>query len=93
MRKDKMNNQINKYIIKARDNDTAIINTVIKLADYERNVMNKPTILQRDQVYKAFSKATSQSKNSITCDGKHVKFKSKPYIATYQQHNNIPILM
>ena len=36
-----MNNQINKCIIKTRDNDAAIINTAIELADDECNVMKK----------------------------------------------------
>ena len=81
---DNMNNRINKYIIKDRDNDAAIINTAIKLAYSERSVMNKPTIHQISQVEKAFSKATSQRNNSIIGDGKHVQFKIKPSIATYQ---------
>ena len=38
---DKINNQINKYIIRAKDNDAAIINTAIKLADDERSVLKK----------------------------------------------------
>ena len=89
---DNMNNQINKYIIKARYNDAAIINTTIKLAGDECKVMNKPTIRQRDQVDKAFSTAAIQSSNSITCDGKHIQFKIRPSIATYQQHDNTPML-
>ena len=48
-RQDKITNQINRHIIKAKDNSAAIINTAIKLADNERNVMNKTTIHQRDQ--------------------------------------------
>ena len=43
-RQEKKNNQINKYIIKNRDNDAVIINESIKISDDERNVMNKPTI-------------------------------------------------
>ena len=43
-RQEKINNQINKYIIKTRDNDVAIINTAIKIVDDEGNVMNKPKI-------------------------------------------------
>ena len=86
-----MNNQIKKYIIKTRDNDAAIINTTIEIADDERNIMNKPTICQRDQVGKAFSIATHKRNNSITRESKHVQFKSKPDIATYQQHDNTPM--
>ena len=82
----KKNNQINKYMLNNRDNDAAIINTAIKLADDERNVMNKLTIRHRYHVGKAFSTATHQSNNSITRDGKHVEFRIKPTIATYQQH-------
>ena len=47
-----MNNQINKNTIKTRDNDAAIINTAIRLAADESNVMNKPTTYQRAQVGK-----------------------------------------
>ena len=67
-------------------------NTAIKLAYDKRNVMNKPTICQRSQVGKTFSTATHQTKNSITGDSNHVHFKSKPSIATYQQHDNTPML-
>ena len=42
-----MNNQINKYIIKAKDNDVSITNTAIKLVYDERNVMKKTTIRHR----------------------------------------------
>ena len=77
-----MNTQINKYITKTRDNDAEIINTAIKLADDESNVMNKPTIYQRAQVGKALSTPNHQRNNSITCDGNHVQFKRNPYIAT-----------
>ena len=35
---------INKYIIKDKDNDAAIINTSIQLADYEHNIRNKTAI-------------------------------------------------
>ena len=87
-----MNNEINKCIIKTMDNDAAIINTAIELADDECNVMNKITILQRSQVGKEFRIATHKCNNSVTCDGKHVQFKSKPFIATYQQHVNTPML-
>ena len=74
------------------DNDAAIINTAINLADDERNLMNKPTIHQRSHIEKGFSTATHQSNNSITCDGKHLHFRSKPTIATYQQHDKTTIL-
>ena len=87
-----MNNQIKKYITKARDNDAAIINTTIKLAHDERNIMNKPTIRQRAQVDKAFITANSQHNNIITCDSKHIEVKSKPSVATYPKHNNTPML-
>ena len=49
--------------------------------------MNKTKILQKAHIGKAFSTATHQNNNIITCDGKHVQFKIKPSIATYQQHN------
>ena len=87
-----MTNQINKHILKAKDNDGAIINTAIKLADNERNVMNKRTIHQRAQVEKSFITVVIHHSNSITCNSKHIKFKIKPFIATYQQHNNTPML-
>ena len=87
-----MYNQIYKYITKTRDNDSAIINTAIKIADDDHKVMKKPTILQRAQVGKAFITAIHQRNNSITRDGKHVQFKSKPSISTYQQHNNTLML-
>ena len=87
-----MNNQINKYTINTMDYDAAIINNAIKLADDEHNVMKKPTIRQRSQVGNSFSTEIHQCNNSITCDGKHVQFKSEPSIATYQQHNNTPML-
>ena len=45
-----MNNQIDKNIIKTRDNDAEIINATIELADDERSVMNKPKIHQRAQL-------------------------------------------
>ena len=86
-----MNNEINKCIIKTMDNDAAIINTAIELADDECNVMNKITILQRSQVGKEFRIATHKCNNSVTCDGKHVHLKSNPSIATYQQHVNTPM--
>ena len=43
-RQEKENNQINKYITKNRDDDAEIINTAIKLADDELNIINKPKI-------------------------------------------------
>ena len=87
-----MNNKIYKNIIKAKDNDTAIINTAIKLAYDECSVMKKTTIHQRSQVGKAYSTATHKRNNSFTREGKHVKFKNKPSIATYQQHDNTPMV-
>ena len=92
-RQEKINNHINTYIIEARDNDAATINTVIKLADDERNVMNKPTIHQRSHIGKAFSTATHQRNNRITCDDKHVQLKRKPSIAMHQQKDKTPTLM
>ena len=77
-----MTNQINKHILKAKDNDAAISNTAIKLADDERNVMDKK-IHQRAQLDKAFITVASQHINIITRDGKNVQFKSKSSIATY----------
>ena len=47
-RQKNMTSQINKHIIKAKDNDTAIINTAIKLAADERNAMNKTTMMTYD---------------------------------------------
>ena len=87
-----MNNQINKNTIKNRDNDSAIVNTAIKLADDERNVINKPKIRQRAQVGKTFSTATHERNNSIMPASDHVQFKSKPSIATYQKQTNTPML-
>ena len=88
-----MNNQIDKNIIKAKDNDAAIIIAAIELADDERSVMNKTTIHQRVQVGKAYSTATQKSNSSFKCEDKHVKFNRKPSISMYQQHNNTPMLM
>ena len=48
-----MNIQIDKNIIKAKDNEAKIINAVIELANIEGSTMNKTTIHQRDQVGKA----------------------------------------
>ena len=87
-----MNNQINKCIIKTRDNDAAIINTVIEQAYDKCNLMNKIRILQRSQVGKEFIISTHKCNNSVICDGKHVQFKSKPSIATYQQPVNTPMI-
>ena len=87
-----MTNQINKHISKAKDNDAEIVNAAIKLAEDERNVINKTTIHQRAQADTAFGTGDSQHSNIITCDGKHVQFKAKPSIATYQQHNNTPMV-
>ena len=88
-----MNNQINKYIIKTKYNDAAIINTAIELSDDERNVINKPKILQRAQLGKVFITATHKRNNNIKCDGKYVQFKNKPSLSTYQKHDNTPMLM
>ena len=87
-----MNKQIEKNIIKAKDNDTAIINAAIKLADDERSAMKKSTIHQIAQVGEAYNTATHKHNNSSTCDGKHVQFKIKPSIAMYQQHDNKPMV-
>ena len=89
---EKKNNKISKQIIKNRDNDAEIINIAIELAHDERNVMNKPTIRQSAHVGKALITATQHRNNSITRDVKHVQFKSKPTIATYQQHNETTML-
>ena len=51
-----MSKKIDKNIIKAKDNDAAIINAAIKLADDERSVMDKTTSHQRTQVGKAYQK-------------------------------------
>ena len=67
-----MNNKINNYVIKIMDDDAAIINTTIELADNERNFMNTPTIQHRAQLGKTFITETHKHNNSITCDGKHV---------------------
>ena len=87
-----MNKQIDKTIIKAKDNDTAIINAVIKLADDERSAMKKSTIHQRAQVGEAYNTATHKRNNRFTCEGKHIQFKRKPSIATYKQHDNTPMV-
>ena len=79
-------------MIKNRDNDAAIINTAIKIEDDERNVMNITTIHQRAHVGKAFITATHQHNNSITRYSKHLQFRSKPTIVTYQKHNETTML-
>ena len=86
-----MNNQIEKIIIKTRDNDAAIINTAIKIVDNERSVMGKK-IHQRDQVRRVYITSTHKRSNSFTHDGKNVQFKSKPSIDTYQKHDTTPML-
>ena len=87
-----MNKQIEKNIIKSEDNNTAIINTTIELSDDERSTMNKTTIHQRAQVGKAYNTATHKHNTSSTRDGKHVQLNIKPSTATYQQHNNKPMV-
>ena len=91
-RQENMNNQIDINIINTRYNDAAIINAAIELAEYERSVMNKTKIHQIAQVGKAYSTANHKRNNSFTCEGKHVQFKNKPSIATYQQHDNTPMV-
>ena len=54
--------------------------------------MNKTIIHQRAQVGKSYSTETHKRNNSSTREGKHVQFKIKPSIATYQQHNNTPMV-
>ena len=54
--------------------------------------MYKTTIHQRAQVGKSYSTETHKRNNSFPCEGKHVKFKIKPSISTYQQHNNTPMV-
>ena len=71
-RQQKMNIQIDKNIIKAKDNGASIINAAIKLAYDEHSVMNKTTIHQRYQIGKANSTTNHKYNNSSTCDGKHV---------------------
>ena len=87
-----MNNKIDKNIIKAKDNDAAIINASIELSNYERSVMNKTTIHQRVQEGKSYSTANHKRKNSFKLEGKHIQFKSKPSISTYQQPDNTPMV-
>ena len=87
-----MNNKIDKNIIKAKDNDAAIINAPIELANYERSVMNKTTIQQIFQEGKAYSTANHKRKSSFKREGKHIQFKIKPSISTYQQHENTPMV-
>ena len=87
-----MNKQIDKNIIKAGDNDKTIISAAIELEDDERSARNKKTIYQRDQLGKAYSTATHKHNNSSTRDGKHVQLNIKPSIATYQQHDNKPMV-
>ena len=89
---EKMNKEMNKNIIKAEKNDASIINTAIKLSDDERSARNQTTIHQRDQVGKAYRKATHKHNNSSTHDVKYVQFKIKPSRATYQQHDNKPMV-
>ena len=80
-----MKNQIDKNIIKDEDNDAAIIDAAIKLADDERSARNKTIIHQKYQIGKANSTTTNKHINSCTCKDKHVQFNIKPSIATY--HN------
>ena len=87
-----MNNQIDKNIINSEDNDTAIINATIKLADDERIARNKTTIHQKYQIGKANRTTKHNHNNSSTRDSKHMKFKNKPSIATYKQHGNKPMI-
>ena len=87
-----MNKQINKSIIKAEDDDAEIINASVELSDDEHSARNKTTIHQRAQLGKAYSTTTHKHNNSSTHDGKHVKFKIKPSISTYQQHDNKPMV-
>ena len=54
--------------------------------------MNKQTIHHRSPVQKVFSTTTSQRNNSITRNGKQVELKTKPSIATYQKHDNTPMV-
>ena len=49
-RHENKNNQINKYIIDNKDNDSVIINAAIKLADDEINIMEKHKMTIRQQV-------------------------------------------
>ena len=49
-RHEKKSNQINKYKIENKDNDSVIINAAIKLADDERNVMDKHNMTRGQQV-------------------------------------------
>ena len=91
-RQEKMNKLIDKNILKAKDNDASIISTAIGLVDDERSIMNKTTIHHRLQVGKSYSTATHERTNIFTREGKHVQFKIKPSIATYQQHDNTPMV-
>ena len=90
---EKMNKKINKNIIKDEENVAAIINATIKLADDKCSARNKTTIHQKSQVGKAYRTSTNKNNNSYTRDGKHVQFKIKPSISTYQQHDNKPMVM
>ena len=78
--------------IKAEDNEETIMKTAIELADDERSARNNTTIHQRAQIGKSYSTEIHNHNNSSTRDSKHVQFKIKPSIATYQQHNNKPMV-
>ena len=52
----------------------------------------KPKIRQRANVGNAFRTATYRRTNSITRDGKHVKFRHRPTVATYHKHNETTML-
>ena len=91
-RQEKMNKQIDKNIIKAENNDKTIINAAIKLAYNERIARNKTTIHQRSHVGQAYRTSTHKHNNSSIRDGKHVQFRIKPSIATYQQQDNKPMV-
>ena len=87
-----MNKQIDKKIIKAEDDNAAIINSAIKLEDDERSARNKTTIHQRAQLGKEYITATHNYNYISTREGKHVQFNITPSIITYQQHDNKPMV-
>ena len=68
------------------------MNAAIELVDDERSVMNKTRIHQRAQVGKSHSTVTHKLNSSFIHGGKHEQFKIIPSIATYQQHNNTPMV-
>ena len=89
MCQENMNKQIHKNIINAEDDDAAIINAIIKIADDERSARNKTKTHQRYQVGKSNSITNHKHNSSSTRDGTHVQLNIKPSIATLKKNTTI----